>query len=258
VVVLRLSGSARRLLATTSYRAIRTYLRPLLNYSFDLLHRPVTQAKQLTEFNFEIFGKRGRDERQLCVDDVLDLAGVLAADPRPGRVVLVHTGSGSRFYLWPLEKWTELLERLHQLKDVSFVFVGGTEEEQRTFHDLSERVSFPLHSVIRKYDLLELLMLMRASTLFVGVDSGPRHLAHLVDLPSVSLLGPGPKSFQPLNRNATVIDETECRKCFTLYCPHSPNCIGKIEVDKVASACLKILSPFVVSSSVPLSLEASI
>jgi ADP-heptose:LPS heptosyltransferase len=242
VVVLRLSGPARRLLAKTSYRAIRTYLMPLLNYSLDLIRRPVTQAKSLTEFNFEVFGKQGRDERHVSVDDVFDLKDVPAANPGPGRVVVVHTGSGSRFYLWPLEKWVLLLERLHELKDVSFVFVGGTEEEQRTFEELSSRVSFPLRSVIRRCDLLELLMLMRASTLFVGVDSGPRHLAHLVDLPSVNLLGPGPKSFQPLNRNATIIDETECRKCFTLYCPHSPNCIGKIEVEKVVSACLKVLS----------------
>src|SRR5262249_38985691 len=107
VVVLRLSGPARRLLATTSYRSIRTYLRPLLNYSFDLIRRPVTAAKQLTEFNFEIFGKCGRNERQLCVDDVLDLADVPAVQPPPGQVVLVHTGSGSRFYLWPVEKWVD-------------------------------------------------------------------------------------------------------------------------------------------------------
>jgi heptosyltransferase I len=93
--------------------------------------------------------------------------------------------------------------------------------------------------VIRRYNVLELLMLMRVSQLFVGVDSGPRHLAHLVDLPSVSLLGLGPKSFQPLNSNATIIDETECKRCVTFYCPHAPNCMEKIEVETVARACLK-------------------
>ncbi len=242
VVVLRLSGPARRLLAGTSYRAMRSYLLPLLRYSWGLICRPVTQAKQLTEFNFETFGKRGRDDRLLCVDDVLDLSGVPAVDRPAGRLVVMHTGSGSRFYLWPLEKWARLCESLNKLTDISFIFVGGTLEEQRAFEELKARLSFSLHSVIRRYDLLELLMLMRVSSLFVGVDSGPRHLAHLVDLPSVSLLGPGPKSFQPLNRNAVVIDETECKKCFTLYCPHAPNCIGKIEVETVANACRNILS----------------
>ena len=237
VIVLRLSGPARRLMATTSYGAIRTYLFPLLRYGFHLATRPVTHIKQISELNFEVFGKPGRDDRQICVDEVLDLDDVHATDDWPGRKVIAHTGSGSRFYLWPLEKWVELLESLHGTDDTSFIFVGGTEQEQRTFDEIAQRVSFPLHSVIRRYDLLEVLMLMRESALFVGVDSGPRHLAHLVDLPSVSLLGPGPKGFQPLNRNAIVIDETKCKRCYTVYCPHAPNCIDKIEVETVVKVC---------------------
>jgi ADP-heptose:LPS heptosyltransferase len=241
VVVLRLSSPARRLLATTSYRAIRTYLVPLLSYGFHLGTRPVTNIKQLSELNFEVFGKRGRDDRYICADDVLDLKNVPAVDSWPGRKVIVHTGSGSRFYLWPVEKWVMLLEILHHLENISFIFVGGTEQEQRTLDEIADRVPFQIHSVIRRYNLLEVLMLMRDSTLFVGIDSGPRHLAHLIDLPSVCLLGPGPKGFQPLNGNATVIDETECKRCYTLYCPHSPNCIGKIEVETVARACRETL-----------------
>jgi ADP-heptose:LPS heptosyltransferase len=237
VVVLRLSEPSRRLLATTSYRAIRTYLLPFLRYGFHLAVRPSMQVKQLSEFDFEVFGKFGRHEKHLCADEIFDFTDVPAVDAPAGRTVLVHTGSDSRVHLWPLDKWLALLENLHELGDISFVFVGGTEEEQRFFDEISRRLSFPLQSVIRRYDLLELLMLMRVSNLFVGVDSGPRHLAHLVDLPSVSLLGPGPKSFQPLNRNATVIDETECKRCVTFYCPYAPSCVGKIDVETVARAC---------------------
>ena len=241
VVVLRLSEPARRLLATTSYRAISTYLIPLLKYAVHLAMTPTAQVKQMSEYNFEAFGKFGRHERHLCADDAFDFTDVPAVNTRPGRTVVVHTGSDSRVHLWPVDKWVALLERLHQLKDVSFVFVGGTEEEARRFDEIARRVSFPLHSVIRQYDLLEVLILMRMSSLFVGVDSGPRHLAHLVDLPSVNLLGPGPKSFEPLNRNATVVDETECKRCMTFYCPYAPSCVGKIEVQTVAHACLTTL-----------------
>lgn len=242
VVVLRLSGPARRLLAMTSYRAIRTCLVPLLKLGFQMATRPISQIKQMTEFNFEIFGKYGRKEQFLRADEVFDFSGVSVPAAYPGRTVLVHTGSGKKLYMWPREKWLALIKRLHSLADISFVFVGGTREEQIEFDYLAGRVAFPLHSVIRRYDVLQLLMLMRVSQLFVGVDSGPRHLAHLADLPSVSLLGPGPKSFQPLNGNATVIDETECKRCVTFYCPYAPNCIEKIEVETVTRACLKALS----------------
>ena len=242
VVVLRLSEPARRLLATTSYRAIRSYLFPLLRYGLHLAIHPSSQVKQLSEFDFEIFGKEGRHEKYLCADEIFDFTDVPAVDAFAGRTVIVHTGSDSRVHLWPLDKWRALLENLHELEDISFVFVGASEEEERTFNEISRRLSFPTYSVIGRYDLLELLTLMRRSSLFVGIDSGPRHLAHLVDLPSVSLLGPGPKSFQPLNRNATVIDETECKRCNTFYCPYAPSCVGKIDVETVLSACLDRLS----------------
>jgi ADP-heptose:LPS heptosyltransferase len=237
VVVLRLSEPAGRLLAKTSYRAIRTYLVPFFRHGLHLAMKPSAQVKQLSEFNFEVFGKFGRRENHLCADEIFDFTDVPAVDVPSGRTVIVHTGSGSRLHLWPVDKWLALLESLHSLGIISFVFVGGTEGEQRIFEEISSRLSFPLQSVIRQYDLLEVLMLMRESDLFVGIDSGPRHLAHLVELPSVNLLGPGPKSFQPLNRNATVIDETECKRCNTFYCPYAPSCVGKIEVETVARAC---------------------
>jgi ADP-heptose:LPS heptosyltransferase len=237
LVVLRLSEPARRLLAKTSYRAISTYLVPFLRHGLHLAKQPSAQVKQLSEFNFEVFGKFGRRVKHVCANEIFDFTDVPAVDAPAGRTVLVHTGSGSRLHLWPIDKWVSLLECIYGLGDISILFVGGAEGEQRIFEEISRRLSFPVQSVIRRYDLLELLMLMRVSRLFVGIDSGPRHLAHLVDLPSVSLLGPGPKSFQPLNRNATIIDETECKRCNTFYCPYAPSCVGKIQVETVARAC---------------------
>ena len=237
VIVLRLSGPARELLANTSYRSIRTYLFPILRYGLHLAVHPSRQVKQIAEFNFEVFGKYGRGANRIDADEIFDFTDVPEPHKAAGRTVLVHTGSGSRLYMWPTTKWVQLLESLNDGKDLSFVFVGGTEEEERTFEEISRRTSLPLHSVIRRHDILELVMLMRASHLFVGVDSGPRHLAHLVDLPSVSLLGPGPKSFQPLNDQATVIDENECNRCSTFYCPYTPRCVEMISVEAVVRAC---------------------
>lgn len=237
VIVLRLSEPARRLLAGTSYRAMRSCLVPFLKYGFELATKPSSQVRQLSEFDFEVFGKPERHEKDLCADAIFDFSDAPAVETPAGRVVIVHTGSGSRVHQWPMDNWVALLQNLHELGDVSFLFVGVTEEEERTFNEISRLLPFPIQSVIRRYDVFEVLMLMRQSQLFVGIDSGPRHLAHLVDLPSVSLLGPGPKSFQPLNRNATIIDETDCKRCFTFYCPYAPSCVGKIEVETVVRAC---------------------
>jgi ADP-heptose:LPS heptosyltransferase len=237
VIVLRLSAPARELLANTSYRSIRTYLFPFLRFGLHLAVHPSRQVKQLAEFDFEVFGKPGGRNNRINADEVFDFDEVREPHKAARRTVLVHTGSGSRLYMWPTAKWVELLESLNDGTDLSFVFVGGTEEEERTFEEISLRTSLSLRSAIRLYDILELVMLMRVSHLFIGVDSGPRHLAHLVDLPSVCLLGPGPKSFQPLNDQATVVDENECSRCSTFYCPYTPRCVEKISVDAVVRAC---------------------
>ena len=237
VIVLRLSGPARELLANTSYRSIRTYLFPFLKFGLHLAVHPSRRVKQLAELDFEVFGKYGTRTNLINADEVFDFDEVREPHKATSRTVVVHTGSGSRLYMWPTAKWVELLECLNDGTDLSFVFVGATEEEERTFEEISQRTSLSLHSAIRLYDILELVMLMRVSHLFIGVDSGPRHLAHLVDLPSVCLLGPGPKSFRPLNDQATVVDENECNRCSTFYCPYTPRCVEKISVDAVVRAC---------------------
>src|SRR5262249_46786238 len=128
VVVLRLSGPAERLLARTSYRSIRTYLVPFLKYGFHLATRPIADVKQLSEFDFEVFGKYGRKQQNLRADEVFDFTNGPAVETWPERQVIIHTGSGSRVYLWPLEKWVSLIQNLYGSGKVSFIFVGGTEQ----------------------------------------------------------------------------------------------------------------------------------
>ncbi|MDQ1266589.1 MAG: heptosyltransferase, partial [Bacteroidota bacterium] len=76
------------------------------------------------------------------------------------------------------------------------------------------------------------LLFIRQCDFFIGIDSGPRHIAHLLDLPSISLLGPGPKSFAPLNNNGKVIDKAT-HGCTNLACFYPKTCMEKIEVDEV-------------------------
>ncbi|MBI1805056.1 MAG: hypothetical protein HY033_08860 [Ignavibacteriae bacterium] len=72
---------------------------------------------------------------------------------------------------------------------------------------------------------------MRTSDYFIGIDSGPRNLAHLADLRSVSLLGTAPKNFMPLNKEDIVIDKFTCR-CKSFYYLHRVS-HAKISVEEV-------------------------
>ncbi len=73
---------------------------------------------------------------------------------------------------------------------------------------------------------------MRLSDYFIGIDSGPRNMAHLADLRSITLLGPAPKNFMPVNIADVVIDKFTCR-CKSLFYFHKVSAIHKISADEV-------------------------
>jgi ADP-heptose:LPS heptosyltransferase len=75
-------------------------------------------------------------------------------------------------------------------------------------------------------------MIMRLSDYFIGIDSGPRNMAHLADLRSITLLAPAPKNFMPVNKADVVIDKFACR-CKSLFYFHKVSAIHKISADEV-------------------------
>jgi ADP-heptose:LPS heptosyltransferase len=67
------------------------------------------------------------------------------------------------------------------------------------------------------------MLVLRECDYFIGVDSGPRNLAHVADLPSVTLLGPAPHMFAPSNPRDIVIDHSGGRKVYDrIFCQDKP------------------------------------
>lgn len=122
------------------------------------------------------------------------------------KIILIHTGSGWESRLWEDEKWVELIKKINQTGKFRFIFIGGTEQEEQAFKNISKGLGFKTYSLIKKLDLKELFLLMKKGSYFIGADSGPRNLAHLADLRSVSLRGPG-TYFMPLDKRDIVIDK---------------------------------------------------
>jgi|CXWL01.1.fsa_nt_gi ADP-heptose:LPS heptosyltransferase len=120
--------------------------------------------------------------------------------------ILIHTGSGWSVKLWDDEHWIALLSRIHQSGSYHFTFIGRGEDELQTYQRIQSRLPFDVSSVINKLTLWELYLQMRISDFFIGIDSGPRNLAHYANLRSVTLLNPAAvNNFMPLDcRDQTV------------------------------------------------------
>jgi ADP-heptose:LPS heptosyltransferase len=149
-----------------------------------------------------------------------------------GKKIIIHAGSGWKIKLWENEKWIELLRKINELGDFRFIFVGSCDFEEKSFEHIQENLDFKIYSLINKADLKKILLVMRMCDYFIGIDSGPRNMAHLADLRSISLLGPAPKNFMPFNGEDIVIDKFDCR-CKSLFYLHKISGMQKISANEV-------------------------
>jgi ADP-heptose:LPS heptosyltransferase len=241
-VVLQLSKDTYKVLKNIGYRRIKLALGAYMRYLVYVAGHLAEKAnlKQLEEVLFDVLEERRA--RRVEFDEVFrfhskdyeKIAGFPFLKDTTSKKIIVHTGSGWYVKLWRNDRWVELLKRIHTLGGFQFVFVGGTEKEAADFQDISHQLPFEVYSLVKKVDLRDLALIMKRSDYFIGVDSGPRHIAHFLNMPSVCLLGPGPKIFSPQNRNAVVIDRSECH-CTNFFCYKKERCMDRISVGDVVS-----------------------
>jgi len=100
----------------------------------------------------------------------------------PEKFIAFNAQSNEPCRDWPQEKWVELIEGLGQEWPWGFVEVGLKSSLPRKprvdYRDLCGRLS-----------ILESAEVIRRSSLYVGIDSGPAHLANAVGARAVILLG---------------------------------------------------------------------
>jgi ADP-heptose:LPS heptosyltransferase len=99
----------------------------------------------------------------------------------PAEFIAVHCVSSGPAKDWTPAKWAELAERVKQEFDLPLVELGTTSVAPThgdNWIDLCGRLS-----------ILQSAEVIRHARLFIGVDSGPAHLANAADTPGVVLLG---------------------------------------------------------------------
>ncbi len=99
----------------------------------------------------------------------------------PERYVAIHAQSRQDARNWQEERWSELVRRLAGEHDVDVVELGivpARRSRSPRYRDLAGAL-----------DPAETAEVLRRARLFIGVDSGPAHLANAVGTPGVVLLG---------------------------------------------------------------------
>lgn len=137
------------------------------------------------------------------------------------KIVAIHPFTSDPVKQWPVERFSELAQRIMRENQVKVVFVGriGDQEQLSCATDASagrlEKVFFDdgIVSMINKTSLLELAGLLKRCCLLVSGDSGPMHLAASVGTPVVvlfrnDLLGKTAKRWGPWGKGHVVIEKS--------------------------------------------------
>ncbi len=152
-------------------------------------------------------------------------------------VVAIHAGAGNITKQWPEQHFSALIDLLIERNDVNVLIVGGSDEQE-----LSETLAAgvlnkeSVVSIAGQTGLRALPLILAACTLYIGNDSGPKHIAAGLGIPTIGIhsgvvdateWGPvGPRAVA-LQRNMT------CSPC---YLTHASDCPRDL-------ACLKMLEP---------------
>jgi heptosyltransferase-3 len=122
----------------------------------------------------------------ICDAPVLDLGGDIGwrvdALALPETFVVLHCIGNDQQRNWPPDKWKSLADYITTTLGVKIVEVGLTPVAAMVDTEQTR-------NLCGKLTVVETAEVIRRAKLFVGVDSGPAHLANAVETPGVLLFG---------------------------------------------------------------------
>jgi ADP-heptose:LPS heptosyltransferase/GT2 family glycosyltransferase len=163
-------------------------------------------------------------------------------------VVAVHPGVGNVMRQWPAEHFASLIDLLVEKNAVNVVLIGGREESGLADEVLEQVVHREaVVSLVGKTTLRQLPELLRATALYVGNNSGPKHIAAALDVPTIGIHSGVVDAIEwgPIGKRAVALRRNmACSPCYLARqedCPRSFACmrgLGPTAVQEVAEVFL--------------------
>lgn len=233
-----------------------------LNQGLDRLFTHVLEDSALeheVEHNLDVVRSLGgeiRDDRlelwldeedETFADEVLKNHGF-----RPGDLLIgLGPGAGAPKRQWPLSCYKELGVWLQNQYAARLVIIGGPGEELLG-SELKKQLGRYCMDLVGKTTLRQATAILKRTSVFVGSDAGPMHMAAAVGLPVVELSchpksgfpysANSPRRFRPWCRNHKIVQpELPLPECTEECNADRPHCILSITVDQVKQVVSQLL-----------------
>ncbi|MBN9507959.1 MAG: glycosyltransferase, partial [Alphaproteobacteria bacterium] len=156
----------------------------------------------------------------------LAVAGLPAGAVAEGRpLVAIHAGAGAENKQWPAENFAALIDLLAGEAGAFCVVIGGPDEAPLAAGVLDAvRRPEAVASVVGAVALRDLPTLLAACDLYVGNDSGPKHIAAALGVPTLAVHSGtvDPVEWGPLGPAAVAV--RRAMTCSPCYLAHAADC----------------------------------
>ena len=181
------------------------------------------------------------------VDARVDLDGsgpVVALNPNASELSLERR--------WPAERFVELVRRLRDAAPNARVYMIGGPDDRSYVESMVAQCGDRVGNLAGELGIEELFPFLRRCDLFITNDSGPLHMACLMETPTVSFFGPEtPAFYGPVGedgRTKVFYKCLYCSPCLSAYnvktseCQGDNRCLQAITVDEVFDASITMLN----------------
>jgi ADP-heptose:LPS heptosyltransferase len=180
-----------------------------------------------------------------------DLEQSRTALPDAERFVALHVGARDLRRRWPADRFVDLSRRL-MAAGLDVVLVGGP-SDRRTAAGVADQLDAAAgrcHDLTGRLTLGGTLGTLSQAAVFVGNDSGPRHLATAVGTPTVATYWVGNvMAFGPLvgGRDRVLVSfQVDCPVCGVAQlerrCAHDVSFVEPVTVDQVHAEVIDVLA----------------
>jgi O-antigen biosynthesis protein len=164
-------------------------------------------------------------------------------------VVCIHPAAGTETRQWPIDYFAELIDLLVANHRVNVIIVGGPDEADLAAELIGQvRDRRRVLSLAGKVPLADLPAVVAGCTLFVGNNSGPKHLAAALGVPTIGVHSGHADSVEwaPAGPVAIAIHRAmNCAPCglqLAAECPRGLACLRRLDPGEVYRACRRLLA----------------
>jgi heptosyltransferase-3 len=172
------------------------------------------------------------DETEGTVRCLLDREGISVME----RWISINPFARWTYKEWDDEKWIRLVDWLWEEHTFAVVIVGSSKERERAAC-IKEKSRGTVFNLAGRTTLGELVGVLGASSLHIGVDSAAPHIAAAVDTPTITIYGPSDwLDWSPQGANHAIIaPDRECAPCHQKGCDGSGRsaCLEELTVERV-------------------------